>query len=108
MPGVTSEKCRTEAGILKRLERVGSAKKKVNAGGCSDADLNPPIGGRFPCPFLSGSEIAILWASKSGIRAIARELGRSPRPSCRRVLRRKYPSHAACVGLSGTTAQWQC
>ncbi|WP_162922824.1 MULTISPECIES: IS30 family transposase [unclassified Synechococcus] len=97
--GLSSENAASEAGIP---QAIGTRWFR-NAGGMPPIDLNPPSG-RF-LSFSEREEIAILWARNLGVRAIARELGRSASTICRE-LRRNSSTRSNALAYRATTAQW--
>jgi IS30 family transposase len=102
-------------------EGIASGFSSEEAGAASG--VSPAVGTRwfrqsggmapFSCASLSGhylsfaerEEIAVLHASNNGVRAIARQLGRSP-STISRELRRNAATHSGNLEYRATAAQW--
>ncbi len=77
------------------------------AGGMPPSHLAPsapPLSGRY-LSFAEREQVALLHARKHGVRAIARQLGRSP-STISRELRRNAATRGGALEYLATTAQW--
>jgi IS30 family transposase len=77
----------------------------VEAGGMPPIDLEEPSG-RY-LSFTEREEIAVLRAQKTGVREIARRLGRDP-STISRELRRNAATRSNKIVYRASTAQWHC
>ena len=98
--GVSSEEAAGVAGVS---QAVGSRWFR-QAGGMPPICL-APVSERYLC-FAEREEIAILCARGAGVRAIARELGRSP-STISRELRRNASTRTYRLEYRASTAQWR-
>ncbi len=97
--GASSEDAAAAAGVS---QAVGSRWFR-QAGGMPPISL-APVSERY-LSFAEREEIAILHAQKRAVRAIARQLGRSP-STISRELRRNASTRSHAVLYRATTAQW--
>lgn len=98
--GVTSE----EAASLVGVSPAAGTRWFKQGGGMPPMDL-APLSGRY-LSFSEREEIAILRAQGSGVRAIARHLGRSP-STISRELRRNAATRGGRLEYRASVAQWK-
>jgi transposase, IS30 family len=97
--GLTSEKAGVEAGVS---PAVGV--RWFREGGGMPSVTQAPVSGRY-LSFAEREEIAILRARGSGVREIARQLGRSP-STISRELRRNAATRGGYLEYRASTAHW--
>ena len=97
--GVSSDDAAVGAGVSSAV----GARWFRQAGGMPPIDL-APLTGRY-LTFAEREEIAILHARPLGVRAIARQLDRSP-STISRELRRNASTRTDALAYRATTAQW--
>ena len=97
--GASSEKAAVEAGVLPSI----GVRWFRKGGGMPPLDL-APVWGRAPRPFTEREEIAVLLAGGSGVREIARRLGRAP-STISRELQRNAAIGRGRVEYRASTAQ---
>jgi IS30 family transposase len=97
--GLTSEEAGVEAGVS---PAVGV--RWFREGGGMPSVTQAPVSGRY-VSFAEREEIAILRAQGSGVREIARQLGRSP-STISRELRRNAATRGGYLEYRASTAQW--
>jgi IS30 family transposase len=98
--GVTAE----EAAIAVGVSQAAGARWFRHGGGMPSIDL-APVSGRY-LSFREREEIALLMARGSGVREIARELGRAP-STISRELRRNAATRGGKLDYRASVAQWK-
>jgi IS30 family transposase len=98
--GASSE----EAGVTAGVSPAVGVRWFREHGGMAPSSVLAPLSGRY-LSFAEREEIALLRARGCGVRAIARQLGRSPSTTSRE-LRRNAATRGGRLDYRATTAQW--